>query len=49
MGRSARRAALTSQIRGADIHVLDDADHLPNVEAAPQFNELLLELISRLN
>jgi 3-oxoadipate enol-lactonase len=38
---------LGSQIRGADIHVLDDAGHLPNVEAASQFNDLLLEFVSR--
>lgn len=40
--------SLAADIAGADIHVLADAGHLPNVEAEPQFNALLLEFIAQL-
>ncbi|HEY6881112.1 MAG TPA: alpha/beta fold hydrolase, partial [Polyangiales bacterium] len=39
---------VATAIAGADIHVLEGAGHLPNVEAEPQFNALLVDFISRL-
>ena len=38
---------LAAQIRGAEVHELDDAGHLSNMEAPAAFNQILLQHLNR--
>jgi pimeloyl-ACP methyl ester carboxylesterase len=39
---------VTEQIAGATLHVIERAGHVPNLEAEPEFNAVLLQLLGRL-
>lgn len=39
---------VAAEIDGADIHVLERAGHLPNIEVEARFNELLLDFLAHL-